>query len=165
MLMGSGSYMILLQDKKPDEVAKAFAWIGRDRLEDFRDATSLPADFGLTLLDCWSGLYRDKQLNWIACPCDLDCPYWGETDLEQHEHSDYDNPLEGDLVEVVSMKLIVFRGPRGLGGVHYLHNEKQCSRRLGPEHFVGVFDDLVVSDVVDTRTDCRKVKREKDRGG
>jgi cell division cycle 14 len=149
-IMLLGAYMILMQDNTPDEVAKAFAWIDRDQVQDFRDATSLQADFGLTLLDCWKGLYRGKQLDWIVRPTSLDCPFWGEIDLEQYGH--YDNPLEADLTEVVPMKLIAFRGPRDLGGARYIDNKQQCSRRFGPEHYVGVFNDLDVSDVVRLNT-------------
>jgi cell division cycle 14 len=141
-----GAYMILMQDQTPNQVAVRFGWIGKEQVEDFRDATHLPGDFGLTLLDCWSGLHRGKQLAWIARPTCLDCPFWGEIDMEQYEH--YDDPLEADLVEVVPLKLIAFRGPRDLGGAKYVDNEARWSRRFGPEHFAEALQDLGVSDVV-----------------
>jgi hypothetical protein len=59
-----------------------------------------------------------------------------------------DNPLQADLVEVVPLKLIAFRGPRDLGGAKYVDNEQQCTRRFGPEHFADAFQDLGASDVV-----------------
>jgi hypothetical protein len=141
-----GSYMILMQDKTPDQVAERFAWIDKQLIEDFRDATRLQSDFGLSLLDCWSGLHRGKQLNWIARPSTPGSSFWGEIDLLQYDH--YDDPLEADLVEVVPLKLIAFRGPRGLSGAKYVDDEAQWSRRFGPEHFTCVFEDLDVSDVV-----------------
>jgi cell division cycle 14 len=141
-----GSYMILMQDKTPDQVAERFALIDGQLLEDFRDATRLPSDFGLSLLDCWSGLHRGKQLNWIARPSTPRSSFWGEIDLLQYDH--YDDPLEADLVEVVPLKFIAFRGPTDLGGAKYVDNEAQWSRRFGPEHFAGVLEDLDVSDVV-----------------
>ena len=145
-LMLLGAYMILMQDQTPNQVAGRFGWIGKEQVEDFRDATRLPADFGLTLLDCWSGLHRGKQIAWIARPTCPDCPFWGEIDMEQYEH--YDDPLEADLVEVVPLKLIAFRGPRDLGGAKYVDNEARWSRRFGPEHFAEALQDLGVSDVV-----------------
>jgi cell division cycle 14 len=138
--------MILMQDKTPDQVAAIFAWIGHEQLEDFRDATDLPSDFGLTLLDCWRGLHRGQQLRWIARPSRPDCPLWGAIDMEQYEH--YDNPLEADLVEVIPLKLMAFRGPKDLGGARYVDNAAQWSRRFGPEHFADVLRDLDASDVV-----------------
>jgi cell division cycle 14 len=141
-----GAYMILVLDKAPGQVAESFSWIGEERLEDFKDVSSPPADFGLTLLDCWSGLYRGKQLHWIARPSHLGSPFWGDIDIEQYEH--YDHPLQADMVEVVPFKLIAFRGPKDLGGARYIDNDAQSTRRFGPEHFAGAFQDLDVSDVV-----------------
>jgi cell division cycle 14 len=141
-----GCYMILMQDKTPDQVAEQFAWIGQEQLEDFRDATDLPSDFGLTLLDCWRGLHRGQQLRWIARPSRPDSSFWGAIDMEQYEHCD--NPLEADLVEVVPLKLMAFRGPKDLGGARYADDEAQCIRRFGPEHFADVLRDLDASDVV-----------------
>jgi cell division cycle 14 len=112
-----GCYMILMQDKTPDQVAEHFTWIVQEQLEDFRDATDLPSDFGLTLLDCWRGMHRGQQLRWIARPSRPDCLLWGEIDMEQYEHCD--NPLEADLVEVIPLKLMAFRGPKDLGGARY----------------------------------------------
>ena len=66
--------------------------------------------------------------------------------MEQYDH--YDNPLEADLVEVIPLKLMAFRGPKDLGGAKYVDNEAQWSRRFGPEHFADVLQDLDVSDVV-----------------
>ena len=141
-----GSYMILKHDVTPRQALERFAWIGRERLEDFRDATDMPPDFGLTLHDCWSGLYRGKQVGWIARQSSLDDPCWGEIDMEQYDH--YDDPLEADLVEVVPNKLIAFRGPIDLGGVKYVDDPQLWSRRFGPEHFAEVLPDLGVTDVV-----------------
>ena len=66
--------------------------------------------------------------------------------MEQYEH--YDDPLQADLVEVVPLKLIAFRGPKDLGGAKYVDDPLLWSRCFGPEHFSEVFIDLGVSDVV-----------------
>ena len=63
-----GSYLILKADMTPTQVAAGFAGIKQDLLENFRDATHMPADFGLTLRDVWGGLYRGKQCGWIDRP-------------------------------------------------------------------------------------------------
>ena len=141
-----GAYLILNLDMTPDQVKMRFESKPIDELEDFRDATYMPPDFGLTLHDCWSGLYRGKQIGWIARPSSLDDPLWGEIDMEQYEH--YDDPLEADLVEVVPNKLIAFRGPKDLGGAKYVDDPQRWSRRFGPEHFAEVLPDLGVTDVI-----------------
>ena len=141
-----GSYMILVLDMTPIQVAERFASISKDQLEHFRDATHCPPDFGLSLLDCWGGLHRGKQRGWIARPADLESPFWGELDVEQYEH--YDDPLEADLNEIVPLKLIAFRGPKHLGGAKFLDSEQRCARSFGAEHFAEVLADVDVSDVV-----------------
>ena len=108
-----GCYLILKQDMTPDQVADRFSTILREQLEDFRDATHLPADFGLTLRDCWGGVYRGKECGWIARPAHADSPLWGAIDIEEYSH--YDDPSNADLHQVVPGKLVAFRGPRDLG--------------------------------------------------
>ena len=48
-----GCYMLLNMKCSASEISKCFAWLDDDNSEPFRDATFAPADFELTLLDCW----------------------------------------------------------------------------------------------------------------
>ena len=142
-----GCYMILKEDLAPGQVAGRFEGIDWAGLEDFRDATHRPPDFGLTLVDCWSGLHRGKQCRWIDRPSHPDSPLWGMIDVEQYEH-DY-NPLNGDFTEVVPDKLIAFCGPKRLGdGERYADDRQRGTRRFSPGYFVDIFEESGVTDVV-----------------
>jgi cell division cycle 14 len=138
--------MILKEDLTPDQVAAGFAGIKQDQLENFRDATHLPADFGLTLRDVWGGLYRGKQCGWIDRPARDDSPFWGQIDIDEYEH--YDNPANADLHELVPGKLIALRGPVDLGGVLYADSPANWTRRFSPAYHVETFRELGVTDVV-----------------
>ena len=139
-----GSFMILKMSKNVDEVMEVFAWASEDMVESFRDVTSGPSTFDLTLEDCWRALDYGKCLGWIACPTD-DPAMWGRIDMEYYKH--YDNPLDADLHFVVPDKLVAFRGPRDLDGRQYL-DTKNRTRVFAPSHFVEIFEELGVTDVV-----------------
>ena len=142
-----GSYLILKQDLEPAEVVERFAGIDWTKMEDFRDPTHQPADFGLTLVDCWSGLHRGKRCGWVDRPSDADSQLWGEIDVEQYEHDD--SPLNGDMTEVVPYKFIAFKGPKDLvGGALYQDENERGSRRFAPAFFAETFKDIGVSDVI-----------------
>jgi cell division cycle 14 len=145
-----GSYMILKKDMTPDQVADRFLAISPERLEDFRDATHMPANFGLTLRDVWDGLYRGKQCTWIDRPSHADCPFWGQIDIEEYEN--YDNPANGDLHELVPGKLVAFRGPRNLGGAMYADDPAKWTRKFSPVFYIETFEQLGVTDVVRLNT-------------
>ena len=145
-LMLLGCYLILKQDMTPDQVADRFSTILPEQLEDFRDATHLPADFGLTLRDCWGGVYRGKECGWIARPAHADSPLWGAIDIEEYAH--YDNPCNADLHQLVPGRLIAFRGPHDLGGALYADDAASGIRRFSPAFYADVLSELGVSDVV-----------------
>ena len=141
-----GSYLILKKDMTPDQVAGRFAAIRPEMLEDFRDATHMPADFGLTLRDVWDGLYRGKQCGWIDRPSQDGSPFWGQLDIDEYET--YDSPINGDLHELVPGKLIAFRGPHDLGGAMYSDDTAKGTRKFSPAFYVETFEQLGVTDVV-----------------
>jgi len=76
-----GSYMMLMEDLAPVQITVRFAGIDWQRMEGFRDATHAPADFLLSLADCWSGLHRGKACTWVAPPTKVGSPFWGEIDV------------------------------------------------------------------------------------
>ena len=142
-----GSYLILQEDLEPAQVVERFAGIDWTKMEDFRDPTHQPADFGLTLVDCWSGLRRGKGCGWVDRPSEADSPLWGEIDVEQYEHDD--SPLNGDMTEVVPYKFIAFRGPKDLvGGALYQDDTVRGTRKFAPAYFAETLKDIGVSDVI-----------------
>ncbi len=141
-----GSFLIIKNDMTPKKVSECFTGIPSQLLEDFRDATHLPPDFGLTLLDCWGWLFQGKQCGWLARPTRADSPIWGEIDVEEYEHDD--SPRNADMHQVVPGKLIAFSGPRDLGGTMYVDDLASGTCKFSPAHYAGIFLDLGVSDVV-----------------
>ena len=142
-----GSYLILKEDLSPSQVVERFDSIDWIRMENFRDPTHQPADFGLTLVDCWSGLYQGKRCGWVNRPSDSGSPLWGEIDVEQYEHDD--SPLNGDMTEVVPSKFIAFKGPKDLaGGALYQDDTERGTRRFAPAFFAETLKDIGVSDVI-----------------
>ena len=141
-----GSYLILKHNRTLDQVIACFAGINQDRLENFRDATHMPAGFGLTLRDVWGGLHRGKQCGWIDQPSHGGSPFWGQMDMEEYET--YDNPVNADLHEIVPGKLIAFRGPKNLGGAMYSDIHSNSTRKFSPEFYFETFRELGVTDVV-----------------
>ena len=140
-----GSYMILRLKKSAEEVADSFEWLASNMTEAFRDATFSVPDFELSLLDCWRGLEKGIKQGWVDLPLSNSPFLWGEIDLEEYDH--YDNPLNGDLHEVVPGKLIAFKGPRDLQGSDYLDDERGC-RDFSPDFYTSLFGDFGVTAVV-----------------
>ena len=141
-----GTYMILRLDLTVDEVSESFSWLDREAIEAYRDATFAESDFDLTLEDCWGGLAKGIERGWVDLPSSPDEEYrWGLIDVDEYEH--YDNPINGDLHEVVPGKFIAFKGPVDLGGEEYRDDERGF-RNFGPHFYAGVFQDYGVTAVV-----------------
>jgi cell division cycle 14 len=139
-----GSYAILISKETPEQVWARFNALPANAFESYRDATFSEPCFGLSLLDCWSGLARGISLGWI----DARKPgsfLWGRIDNEEYDH--YDNPLNGDLHIVVPGKFIAFRGPVDLpGGKEYCDHDN--FREFSPKYYAQVFRELGVTAVV-----------------
>ena len=104
-----GSYLVVQEDLTADQAVGRFAGVDWARMEDFRDATRWPADFGLTVADCLAGLHRGKRCGWVGRPRAAGSPVWGRIDVERYAHNG--SPLNGDLTEVVPGKFVAFKGP------------------------------------------------------
>jgi cell division cycle 14 len=139
-----GSYLILTTEETPDEVAQRFSGLDAKFFENYRDASDARADFGLTLRDCWGGLYRGKQLGWIGMP-EAGSHLWGMFDKAAYDH--YGHPLNADLHEIVPERLIAFKGPKDLGGMAYV-DEVGGSRTFSPEFLAALLQDLDVVAIV-----------------
>ena len=138
-----GAYLILSQDASVEDAEDCFSWLDADQYEEYRDATFSQPTFRLGLADCWRALHKARRLGWVGPP-DAD-GFCGELDMQEYAH--YDDPLNGDLHEVVPGKLIAFVGPQDLGGEQYRDNENGL-RRFSPAFFAGLLEELGVSAVV-----------------
>ena len=147
-----GSYMILRLDLTVKQVSASFSGLNETLLEPYRDATFARSDFDLTLEDCWGGLVKGINNGWIDLPDSCDQDYrWGQIDVDEYAH--YDDPLNGDLHEVVPGKLIAFKGPIDLCGEKYLDDESGF-RSFSPEFYAEVFKDYEVRAVVRLNEPC-----------
>ena len=138
-----GAYMIIKLDMTPSQVDRRFLWIGKERLESFRDATYSRADFRLHLSDCWRGLQKGKELGWVRYG---GASYlWGQVDLE--EYAQYDSPANGNLHEVVPGKFVAMQGPEDLGGADY-RDDARGGRSFSPAFYAEILLEMGVGTVV-----------------
>eukprot|EP00292_Cryptomonas_paramecium_P011236 CAMPEP_0113682604 /NCGR_PEP_ID=MMETSP0038_2-20120614/12772_1 /TAXON_ID=2898 /ORGANISM="Cryptomonas paramecium" /LENGTH=317 /DNA_ID=CAMNT_0000601725 /DNA_START=166 /DNA_END=1115 /DNA_ORIENTATION=+ /assembly_acc=CAM_ASM_000170 len=139
-----GAYLIIKMGKTASEVDEHFCWIDTGLIESFRDATFAPPEFTLSLFDCWSGLERGRNLGWVRMPTPTSSLH-GHIDVAEYEH--YDDPLNGDLHEVVPNKFIAFKGPRDLRDREFF-DDPSGYRYFSPEYYVDIFVELAVTTVV-----------------
>jgi cell division cycle 14 len=92
-----GAYLIVELGFNSNDAWTCFS-IVEPKIEMYRDAQETPTNFKIEVIDCWRGLERANNLNWIE-----------STDMEEYAH--YSNLLEGDLNAIIPDKLIAFRGP------------------------------------------------------
>jgi cell division cycle 14 len=110
----------------------------------YRDVSTGPPNFNLFLEDCWRGLHRAKQLNWVD---------FGPEGFDLADYSLFDSPLNADLHEIVPGKFVAMRGPRGLCSgemwVDITTAEGVFSHRdFSPEHYVDILQQFDVQVVV-----------------
>ena len=134
-----GCYLILKTDMTPERVAEHFSLIHPERLEDFRDATYLPADFGLTLLDCWGGLFQGKQCGWVGFKPKNQSPDSSFVSLPAIGSigSKIDHPVSSStpthsLISSIEYKKAQFR-KQELGGSESIENLKRACKSRYPE--------------------------------
>ena len=140
-----GSYCIIKLNFTLQKVLEKFSWLDSSFVQPFRDATYSQPDFGLSLADCWAGLEKGKCQGWIAGPTEDEPTIFGQISIEEYEQ--YDDPLNGDLHEVVPGKFVAFKGPRDLGGRQYL-DERSGHRNFSPGYYLSIFRELEVVTVV-----------------
>ena len=138
-----GGYMIMKLDMDLPEVERRLSAFS-SRIASYRDVSPGPQNFHLLVRDCWDGLWRAKQLEWVSF-CD------GGFDAAEYEH--LDSPLNADLHQVVPGKFIAMRGPKDLPGGqawhdHYDEDGHFSHRDFTPEHYVDILQQLDVKAVV-----------------
>ena len=125
-----GGYMILMLETPPARVAASFVLVD---VAQFCDVSERPSDFGLAVRDCWDGLYRAQQLNWIRRPWNIHDPQWGRFNMDCYEH--YSDPLNADLHEIVPGVLVAFRGPMDIQGDYV---DEDSLRHFSPAYYARV---------------------------
>ena len=141
-----GAYGLIKKELNLSQITRCFQGLDPTLFEPFRDVTQAPADFQLHLIDCWSGIYRAKELMFFKCPSLQDARQWGSINLD--EYFQYDDPLNGDLHEVVPGKFVAFMGPKDLGGAEFYDDAIQRTRSFSPKYYIDIFRELGVSTVV-----------------
>ena len=142
-----GAYLILQFGLHPDEVAQKFDPV-KHHLVSFRDVSPGKQNFHLYLTDCWAGLWRANQLDWIKR---------GLNGFDATEYDYYGNPFNADLHEVVPGKFVAFRGPKDLPDSK-LWNDKFSAdghfshRELDPKYYVEILQQFEVQAVVRLNT-------------
>ena len=139
-----GSFLIINLNQTAQQVDDLFRWAESSELtEPYRDATYSAPDFGLSLLDCWRGLERGRDLEWVLRSTDGET--WGRIHMPEYRH--YDSPINGDLHAVVPGRLVAMKGPRHLGGSDY-RDDARGHRSFSPRLCAAILDDFGVTDVV-----------------
>jgi hypothetical protein len=92
-----GAFLILKHGYEPEDVRKKLDAVNPNTLEPFRDATFAPVEFGLHLIDCWRAVRKAMTVGWLQPP--KTPGIWGAINVDEYDH--YENPLNGDLVEVL----------------------------------------------------------------
>jgi protein-tyrosine phosphatase len=141
-----GAYMVLRMKMPPIKVSKRFEGIDENCFEGYRDATFSPPDFRLNLIDCWAGLDQAMERNWLAYPTRQAPKLWGRIHIDEYIH--YDNPLNGDLHEVIPGALIAFQGPEDLCTAGHHLDSSRGHRKFAPAYYLDIFRELGVSAVV-----------------
>ena len=140
-----GAFMVMRLGHSIDEVARSFSGLDPALITAYRDATFLPSDFDLRLEDCWAAIVKAMELEWIKVPASMDDFQWGRVDVDEYEH--YDDPLNGDVHEVVPGKFLAFKGPQDLGGALFQDDERGY-RKFSPDFYADIFEDYEVTAVV-----------------
>ena len=140
-----GAYLVIKRKIASGDVVDKFRGMNHSLIVPYRDATHSPAEFGLTLEDCWGGLERSVILGWLAPPKPDQPNTYGLFNMDEYDH--YDDPLNGDLHEVVPGKFIAMKGPKDLGGREY-HDDSNGHRNFSPAYYADILHELGVVAVV-----------------
>ena len=140
-----GCYLIIKGRHSVHDVFKCFSWIDDSLVECYRDATFSIPDFRLTLSDCWGSWARGVHVGWVSERRNFS-NQWGMIDVDHYNR--LDDPINADLHIIVPQKYVAFRGPRELGAGCSYRDRANGFRDFSPLHYVELFKQLNVSDVV-----------------
>ena len=135
-----GAYMILRLNRNLQATSAAFAWLDQSMIEPFRDSSISTPNFGLSLFDCWQGLESGYLNGWVHHDPEI-------CQLDLHQYSFLDSPLNADMHVLVPGKLIAFRGPLDIGDLLYA-DDAEGIRRFSPRYYSSLLQCLGVSTVI-----------------
>jgi hypothetical protein len=101
-----------------------------------------PRDLGPCTYSDTTGFRQFSPLHYLTLFRSLDVT--GQIDIVEYAH--FDDPLNADLHIVVPGKFVAFRGPFDLGSREY--SDEDGYRKFSPKHYVRIFQDLGVTDIV-----------------
>mmetsp|Transcript_56833 Transcript_56833/g.149712 ORF Transcript_56833/g.149712 Transcript_56833/m.149712 type:complete len:205 (+) Transcript_56833:95-709(+) len=94
-----GCFLMLTKNLEPELVRTKLGKWNATLCQPDRESWLESNGLGLSMFDCWKGLWRAIIQQWITVP-PINGFRWGKIDLREHQH--YFNPLNGNLVQVVS---------------------------------------------------------------
>jgi cell division cycle 14 len=139
-----GAYMIMRCDQNLHETMKCLAPLLPGTISYKNVTRQQDSIFELRVEDCLSGMVRAKKVGWVDFgPCGFDA--------DEYKH--LDNPLNGDLHEVVPGKLVLMQGPRDLPGGALWQDTKRADgsfahRDFSVAHYADILVQLDVQAVV-----------------
>jgi cell division cycle 14 len=129
----AASFRLIYLELTPDEALQPFLHL-LPRVKPFRDASSFPSTYDLTIPACIYGLSRAIRLGWYN-PHTFNAQKWAELEMVDH----------GDMNWLIPDKLLAFASP-------YQTNVVQGFQVCTPHDIVPIFKDLHIDTVVRLNT-------------
>jgi len=137
-----GCYSLFYLNYEPEEIYDILSENNKVKFIGFRDASVVPSQYSLKLIDCFRALKKAKKLNWV----DMDT-------FNVNEYIYYEKVANGDLNWIIPSKMLAFSGP---------HNKTETVNdypRFAPEFYFDYFRKKNVTTIIrfnDKRYDERK---------
>ncbi|KAK9823515.1 hypothetical protein WJX72_003342 [[Myrmecia] bisecta] len=144
-----GIYQVLLLNRTVDQAYQAVSAL--QPFLPYRDASSGPSSFHLTVYDCIAGIAKAKSCGFI----DWDKPN-STFNVEEYEH--YEQVENGDLNWILPGKLLAFSGPAAIARVFYGY------KQFTPEDYWSYFKSKGIRAVVRLNKQMYEGKRFTDGG-
>ena len=134
------AFLCLRMGYSPEEAFRPFNGLHHGLTMPFRDATWIRSTFDLYVEDCVSGLQR------AVC-----AGIYKQSEFDPREYFYYDDPMNGDMHEVLPGKFIAFRGPVGDDACDSTREgtlSQRCGSTLSALAFFDTFKDKNVSTII-----------------
>ena len=128
----AASFRLIHLKMTAEESLKPFAPILKDKslIIPFRDASSYPSTYDLTILSCLKGLEKAISLGWYN-PLNFDCQEWADCEMIEN----------GDMNWLIPNKLMAFASP-------YPTNEVQGFYVCTPKEIVPAFQKYGITRII-----------------
>jgi hypothetical protein len=134
------AFLCLRMGYSAEEAFRPFSGLHHGLTMPFRDATWIRSTFDLYVEDCVSGFQR------AVC-----AGIYKQNEFDPREYFYYDNPMNGDMHEVLPSKFIAFRGPVGDDACDSRREgtlSQRCGSTLSALAFFDIFKDKNVSTII-----------------